>query len=92
MKSAETREHLVRMVLEQGRGVAAAAHDLNMSVRSASRFLGFYRDTGGDLLYDLVNLNRHLNKLADDPQLREAVLAAVREQPEMFFGMRWRMP
>jgi len=83
MKSVETREHLVRMVLEQGRGVAAAAHDLNMSVLFASRFLGYCRDTGGDFHYDPVKWNRHFNNLADDPQLREAVLSAVREQPEM---------
>jgi len=55
-----------------------------MSVRSASRFLGYYRDTGGNSHYDPVNWNRHLNNLADDPQLRDAVLSAVREQPEMF--------
>ena len=39
MKSAETREHLVRMVRVEGRSVASAARDLNMSVRSATRFL-----------------------------------------------------
>jgi len=84
MKSAETREHVVRMVLEHGRGVVAAAHDLNKSVRSASRFLGYYCDTGGDFHYDPANWNRHFDDLADDPQLRDAVLSAVREQPEMF--------
>ena len=46
MKSSETHEHLVRMVLEQGRSVAAAAEDLKLSERSASRFLAYYRDTG----------------------------------------------
>jgi len=84
MKSAETREHVVRMVLEHGRGVVPAAHDLNKSVRSASRFLGYYCDTGGDFHYDPANWNRHFDDLADDPQLRDAVLSAVREQPEMF--------
>jgi len=84
MMSAETRENLVRMVLDQDRGDAAVAHDLNMSVRSASRFLGYGRDTVGDFHYGIVNWNRHFDNLADDPQLRDAVLSAIREQPDMF--------
>lgn len=84
MKSAETRAHLVRMVLEQGRSVAAAAKDLNMSVRSATRFLTYFRDTGGDLHYDPARWNRHHDNLTDDPQLRDAVLTVVEEQPELF--------
>jgi len=83
MKSLETRRRLVEMVREQGRSVAAAAHDLNVSLRSASRFLAYYRDTG-DYHYDPARWNRHEDNTMDNPQLREAVLAAVEERPELF--------
>jgi len=84
MISAETREHLVKMVRQEGRGVAAAARDLRIYVRSATRFLVYFRDTGGDFHYDPDQWNRHFNNRADDPQLREAVLSTVEEQPELF--------
>ncbi|KAK1868970.1 hypothetical protein I4F81_011452 [Pyropia yezoensis] len=84
MKSAETREHLVRMVREEGSSVAAAASDLNLSVRSATRYLGYFRDTGGEFHCDPARWNRHYDNLRDDPQLREAVLETVDSQPELF--------
>ena len=40
MRSAQTRLHLVRKVLEKGITVAAASRCLGLSVRSASRYLG----------------------------------------------------
>ena len=88
MKSVETREHLVRMVREQGRSVASAARDLNISVRSATRFLTYFRDTGGEHHYDPAQWNRHSDNLHDDPWLRDAVLSAVEEQPELFLDTR----
>jgi len=84
MKSAETREHLVRMVRVEGRSVASAARGLNMSVRSATRFLAYFRDTGGEFHNHPAQWNRHSDNLADDPQLREAVLAPFKDQPELF--------
>ena len=51
MRSAETRLHLVRMVLEKGITVASASRCLGLSVRSASRYLGYFRHTGGDFHY-----------------------------------------
>jgi len=83
MKSLETRRCLVEMVREQGRCVAAAALDLSVSLRSASRFLAYYRDTG-DHHYDPARWNRHEDNTMEDPQLRKAVLIAVEEQPELF--------
>jgi len=84
MKSVETREHLLRMVREQGRTVASAARDLNISVRSATRFLKYFRDTGGEFHYDLAQWNRPSDNLRDDPRLRDAALSAVEGQPELF--------
>jgi len=72
------------MVREQGRSVASAARDLNISVRSATRFLTYFRDTGGEFHYDPAQWNRHSDNLHDDPWLRDAVLSAVEEQPELF--------
>jgi len=81
MKSAETRQHLVRMVREQGRSVAAAAHDLTISMRSATRCWDIFRDTGSEYHYDPAMWNYHGDNRMDDPQLREAVLSTVEEQP-----------
>jgi len=84
MISVETREHLVRMVREDGRSVAAAARDPRISIRSATRFLRYFLDTGGDFHYDPGQWNRHFDNSADDPQLRDAVLSTVRREPELF--------
>jgi len=73
----------VEMVREHGRSVVAAPHDLNVSIRSASRFLAYSRDTG-DYHYDPSRWIRHEDNIMVDPQLREAVLTAVEEQPELF--------
>lgn len=83
MKSLETRRRLVEMVREHRRSVVAAPHDLNVSIRSVSRFLAYYRDTG-DYHYDPSRWIRHEDNMMVDPQLREAVLTAVEEQPELF--------
>jgi len=83
MKSAETREHLVRVVRMECRSVASAARDLNLSLRSATRFLACYRDTGGEFHYIPAQWNRHRDNRVDDPQLREAVLSTVDGQPEL---------
>jgi len=83
MRSLETRLRLLEMVREQGRSVAAAAHDLNVSLRSASRFLAYNRDTA-DYYYDPARWNRHEDNVMEHPQLREAVLTAVEEQPKLF--------
>jgi len=84
MKSVETREPLVRIVREQRCSVASAARDLNISVRSATRFLTYFRDTGGDFHYDPVQWNHHSDNPHEDPRLRDAMLSAVMEQPELF--------
>jgi len=72
------------MVRVEGRSVVSAARDLNMSVRSATRFLSHFRDTGGEFHHNPAQWNRHSDNLADDPQFREAVLATVEDQPELF--------
>jgi len=74
----------VGMVREDGRSVAAAARDRRISARSAKRFLRYFFDTGGDFHYDPVQWNRHFDKSADDPQLRDAALSTVRREPELF--------
>jgi len=84
MRSVETREHLVRVARKQARSVASAARDLNISVRSATRCLPYFRDTGGEFHYDPAQWNRHSYDLRDDPGMREAVLSAVEKQPELF--------
>jgi len=72
------------MVREDGRSVAAAARGLRISVRSATRFLCFFLDTGGDFHYDPGQCSRHFDNSADDPQLRDVVLSTVRREPELF--------
>jgi len=84
MKSAETRQHLVRMVLVEGTTVAAASRCLGLSVRSASWYLGYFRHTGCDFHYAPEGWNRHVDNASDDTWLRAAVLKAVDEQPEIF--------
>jgi len=84
MKFSETREHLVRMVRQQGRSFAAAAHDLSISVRSATRSWAYSGDTGCEYNYDLALWSRHRDNFMDDPQLRQAVRSTVEEQPELF--------
>ena len=84
MKSAETRRHLIRMVLVEGTTVAAASRSLGLSVRSVSRYLGCFRDTGGELHYAPNRWNHHADNVCDDPWLCAAVLTAFDEQPELF--------
>lgn len=84
MKSAETRQHLVRMVLVEGRDVASASRSLGLSTRSASRYLCYFRETGGELHYAPEQWNRHRDNIEDNAWLRAAVLTAVEEQPELF--------
>jgi len=72
------------MVREQGRSVAAAAHDLNTSVRSETRCWAIFLDTGSEYHYDPAMWNCHSENRMDDPQLRDAVLSTVEEQPELF--------
>jgi len=57
---------------------------MNIFVRSATRFLTYFRDTGGEFHYDPAQWNRHSDNLRDDSRLRDAVLSAVEEQPELF--------
>jgi len=64
--SVDKREHLVRMVREDSRSVAAAARDVRISVRSAPHFLRYFLDTGGDWHYDPARWNRHRDSSADD--------------------------
>jgi len=64
--------------------VAAVSWSLALSVRSASRYLGYFRDTGGELHYAPNRWNGHAVNVGDDPWLRAAVLTAVNEQPELF--------
>jgi len=71
-------------VLVKGTTVAAASRSLRLSVLSASRYLGYLRDTGGDLHYAPDRSNRHADDVCDDSWLRAAVLTAVDEQPELF--------
>jgi len=84
MFSAEARQHLVRMVCLDGKNVTDAAHCLRLSERSARRFLRYFMESGGEFHHDPEQWNRHANNVEDDPTLRDAVLSAVREQPELF--------
>ncbi|KAK1858805.1 hypothetical protein I4F81_001405 [Pyropia yezoensis] len=84
MKSEETRHHLVRMVLHDNIPVSRAAQSLGMSRRSASRFLKYYEETGGSVHYDPAMWNRHADNVMDDETVKEAVLSAVEEHPELF--------
>jgi len=72
------------MVREDDRSDAAAARDLLISLRSATRFLRYFMDNGGDFHYDPGQWNRHFDNSADDPQLRDAVLSTVRRGPQLF--------
>jgi len=72
------------VVRDQGLSVTAAAYDLNVSVRSATLFLVYISDTGDEYHYEPAMWNRNRDNLTDDPQLREAVLLTVEEQPEQF--------
>ena len=83
IKSVETRQHLVRVVLVEGITVAAASSRSGLSVRSASRYLGFFRHSGGDFHYAPERCKRHTDDVTD-PWLRAADLTAVDEQPEIF--------
>jgi len=67
------------MVRVEGGSVASAARDFNVSVRSATRFLAYSRDTGCKFHNNPAQWNRHSDNLADDPYLREAVLATVED-------------
>jgi len=84
MLSGETRQHLVRIVCLDGKNVTDAAHCSRLSERSARRFLRYFMESGGELHHDPEQWNRHANNVEDDPTLRDAVLSAVREQPELF--------
>jgi len=84
IKSAETRQHLVRMVLVEGSTVAAASRSLGLSVRSAARYLRYFRDTGSEFHFAPEQWNCHNDHASDDPWLLAAVLTAVNEQPEIF--------
>ncbi|KAK1860121.1 hypothetical protein I4F81_002710 [Pyropia yezoensis] len=84
MKSAEAHQHLVRMVLVEGRDVASASRSLGLSTRSASRYLCYFRETGGELHYAPEQWNRHRDNIENNAWLRAAVLTAVEEQPELF--------
>jgi len=78
----------MRMVREQGRSVASAGRDLNISVHSATHFLTNFRDTSSEFHYDPAQWNRRSDNLRDDPRLRDAVLSAVEEQQELFLDER----
>jgi len=84
MNSAETRQHLVRKVVVDGKSVACAARHLRVSERSARRFLAYFWQTGGDFHYDPERWNRHADDVVDNPTLRDAVLKAVEDEPELF--------
>jgi len=84
MKSVKTRQHLVRMVVVDGKSVACAARHLRVSKRSARRFLASFWQTGGDFHYDPERWNRPADNVVDDPTLRDAVLNAVEDEPELF--------
>lgn len=84
MFSEETRHHLVRLVMHDHATVAFAARSLRVSTRSATRYLMYYRETGGAVHSDPAMWNRHCDNVRDDEQLRDAVLVAVEEHPEMF--------
>jgi len=84
MKSAETRQHLVRMTVVDGKSVACAARHLRVSVKSARRFLAYFWQTGGDFHYDPERWNWHADNVVDNPTLRDAVLKAVEDEPELF--------
>jgi len=72
------------MVLVESTTVAAASRSLGLSVPSASRYLGYFRDTGGELHYAPDQWNLHADNVCHDPWLRAAVLTAVDEHPELF--------
>jgi len=84
MKSVKTRQHLVRMMVVDGMSVACASRHLPVSKRSVRRFLAYFWQTGGDFHYDPERWNRPADNVVDDPTLRDAVLNAVEDEPELF--------
>ena len=84
MKSAETRQNPVGMVILDGKSVACAALHLRDSERSAGRFLAYFWQTGGKFLYDPERSNRHADNVVDHPTLRDAFLKTVEDEPELF--------
>jgi len=84
MKSAETRQNVVHTEVVNGKSVACAARHLRFSERSARRFLAYFWQTGGDFHYDSEWWNRHAENVVDDPTLRDSVLKAVEDDPELF--------
>ncbi|KAK1860588.1 hypothetical protein I4F81_003176 [Pyropia yezoensis] len=83
MFSEETRHYLVRLVMHDLATVAFVARSLRVSTRSATSYLMYYRETGGAVHCDPAMWNRRCNNVRDDEQLRDAVLVAVEDHPEM---------
>lgn len=52
MFSEETRRHLVRIVVQDGKEVAFVARSLPESTRSATQCLEHFLDTGGVVHFD----------------------------------------
>jgi len=65
--------------------MAASSKSSGLSVRSSSRYLGYFCDAGGEIHYAPDRWNHHADIVCADPWLRAAVLTAVDEQPELFF-------
>lgn len=83
MMSHQMRPRLVTMVLEKNVRVATVYKQLDVSLRSASRFIVYIRDAGGALHRKPLRWNRHSDKAMDRPELRYAVLATVERQLEL---------
>jgi len=66
IKYAVKRQHLVRMVLVEGITVAVASCCLGFSVRSASRYVGYFGHSGGDFHYAPNRWNRHMDNATED--------------------------
>jgi len=79
MFSAETRQHLVRMVCHDGKSIMKPAYCLCFSERLARRFLGYFMDSGGEFHHDPEQWNRHADNFLDNPTLCNAVLSTVQE-------------
>jgi len=86
MKSEEMRQHLVPMVVVDGKSVACAARHLRVSERSARCPLEYFWETGGEFEIDPERWNRHADNIGDNPTLRDAVLKAFEDEPELFLN------
>lgn len=64
--------------------VQAATTQLTMSLRSASQPLSYCEENGDAMHYKPASCNRPEHDVQDDEAIKQPVLLAVTEQPELF--------